>query len=111
MKRISTRIARRLGVTVAIAAMVVPGVLGLTATAAHASSSFFQGFETNTSDWTDFYNGSVHREASGYANAGGYADGIASATGGFHARLHVDVPGGNGGNPSCAPGSSDCIGP
>jgi len=49
---------------------------------------FFQGFETDTSGWfSDPGDGSITRQPSAYSNSGGYADGVASATGGFHARL------------------------
>ena len=48
----------------------------------------------------------IVQEPSGYTNAGGYADGIASATGAFHARLQLDLT-----DLSCIPGSADCSGP
>lgn len=75
----------------------------------HASAvSFFQGFETDTSGWFDYGNGSVVRVPSGYTNGGGYADGINSAAGNYHARLDVDPL---ATSPACVPGSVDCVGP
>ena len=58
-------------------------------------------------------NGSITRVPSGFSTGGGYADAIDSAQGNDHARLHVDPAAnfGNAGDPSCAPGSKDCIGP
>jgi hypothetical protein len=53
---------------------------------------YFNGFETNTSNWFDTSNlgdGTITRQQSGYTN-GGYASGIASATDSWHARLHGD---------------------
>ena len=49
--------------------------------------TFIQGFETDTSGWLEDFGGTVTRQPSGYTNGGGYADGVASAAGGFHARL------------------------
>lgn len=69
---------------------------------------WFQGFETDTSGWSDFGAGTVHREMSGYTNVGGYADGVASAAGDWHARLRTTQSGG------CAPpfsSSTSCVGP
>ncbi len=100
------RIARTLVVSAAalLGLMLVPGV---------ASADYFQGFETDTSGWNNFGPGTIHREASGYANGGGYADGIPSAAGGFHARLrHTQA---DGAGADCAPpfaqASPDCAGP
>lgn len=58
---------------------------GLT-TAGHAPD-YFNGFETDLSGWFNQSTGTITREMSGYSNAGGYADGIASASGDWHARL------------------------
>ena len=52
-------------------------------------SPFFNGFETDTSGWFDLAPGSIERQPSGYANEGGYAARIASASGNNHARLDV----------------------
>jgi hypothetical protein len=53
---------------------------------------YFNGFEKNTAGWFDTSNGgngTITRRLSGYSN-GGYADGIASAAGNWHARLTGD---------------------
>ncbi len=70
----------------------------------------FQGFETDVSLW--FNSGSaqeIFQEPSGYTDGGGYANGIASATGNYHARLVVDTTQCNYGNG--APPYTDCYGP
>ena len=51
---------------------------------------YFNGFETNTAGWFPLSGGTISRQPSGYTNGGGYADGISSATGSWHARLGVD---------------------
>jgi hypothetical protein len=51
---------------------------------------YFNGFETNTAGWFPLSGGTITRQPSGYANGGGYADGISSAAGSFHARLGLD---------------------
>jgi hypothetical protein len=53
---------------------------------------YFNGFETNTAGWFNFSGGTISREPSGYNTTppGGYADGIASASGTSHARLGKD---------------------
>jgi hypothetical protein len=88
----------------AIALAIMPAL-------AHAQG-FFQGFESNTAGWSSFGNGSVSRAPSGLLTSG-YADGIPSSSGGFHARLSVDLSAniGMAGNPDCKPGSKDCVGP
>ncbi len=71
----------------------------------------FQGYETDTNTW--FNSGDVQeilREPSGYTDNGGYASGIASAAGNYHARMVVDPSqcfqdGGAG-----APANNDCQG-
>ena len=63
------------------------------ALAAAPPGPFFQGFEKNTTGWFDISNGgdgTITRRPSGYSNSGGYADGIASAGGKWHARLTGD---------------------
>jgi hypothetical protein len=61
---------------------------------------YFNGFETDTAGWFNFNGGTIVRRPSLYTNGGGYADGIVSATDGYHARLGLDQ------NPStCASGS------
>ncbi len=73
----------------------------------------FQGFETDTSLWFNSgYAQEIFQEPSGYTDgSGGYASGVASATGNHHARLVVDPnacfdDGGSG-----APVNNDCEGP
>src|SRR5689334_15329652 len=48
---------------------------------------YFNGFEKNTNGWFGINGSTITREPSGYTNGGGYADGIQSASGNFHARL------------------------
>lgn len=85
-----------------IASLIVAG----TVLASGAPTPFFNGFETNTAGWFDGSGfGQIIREPSGYTNAGGYANGIASSAGGFHARLSsADCQNDFG------PGT-DCLGP
>jgi hypothetical protein len=64
---------------------------------------YFNGFETNTSGWFDKTNGwvgTIARQQSGDPS-GGYANGIASASDGYHARVSGDP---------CAP-PVNCTGP
>jgi hypothetical protein len=56
--------------------------------AAPPPGPYFNGFETNTNGWFGFFGSTITRQPSGYSNSG-YADGIASATGNYHARLGV----------------------
>jgi hypothetical protein len=98
--------------------------LGFAATAgakhhppASPSVFFSQGFETDTSGWCNdplapcdgISIGTINRVPSGYTNGGGYADGIASAAGNWHARLRLPS------DPNCQPGvdnhSFNCSGP
>jgi hypothetical protein len=51
---------------------------------------YFNGFETNTAGWSGVSGSTITRRPSFYSNGGGYADGINSATGGYHARLGID---------------------
>jgi len=79
---------------------------------------FFQGFETDTTGWFDSSNdgagpgtaGSITREPSGYTNGGAYASGIASAAGGFHARINFDGCANDAVSPP-APAMNDCSAP
>jgi hypothetical protein len=80
------------GSTKRSAAISVGIMLVLAVSAAFAATLFFQGFETDTSGWFDDSNappdsGLITREPSFYTNGGGYANGIPSAAGGFHARV------------------------
>jgi hypothetical protein len=77
---------------------------------AHASTpTYSNGFETDTAGWVDGSDpgfpgfGSITRQPSGYLNPGGYASGIPSAAGGFHARLdrgECDTDNSGGGGPT-----------
>lgn len=76
---------------------------------------WFQGFETDTSAWlNDDSAQEIFRQPSGFTDNGGYANGIASATGNYHARLVPDTTddgacldnGAQG-----APPNNDCYGP
>src|SRR5690349_11928011 len=67
---------------------------------------YFNGFEKNLDGWFDLssgHYGHIVREQSGYTNGGGDADGIASAAGHWHARLH--------GEPCFTQPNQDCAGP
>jgi hypothetical protein len=90
-----------LGVTVGLLA------LSIGRTSADAPPGpFSQGFETNTSGWLDSTNtgtGTITRQPSAYTN-GAYASGIASASGGFHARA-------SGSPPPCGAPALNCTGP
>lgn len=59
------------------------------ASAAAPPGPYFNGFEKNTNGWFDFNGSTITREPSGSTNGGGYADGIQSASGNWHARLQV----------------------
>ena len=91
----------------AVPAMVVLVVhMGSAPRAAAPPGPFFNGFEQNTDGWFDASNGgdgTITRRPSGYSNGGGYADGIASAAGRWHARLT--------GSPCFTPPNQDCTGP
>jgi hypothetical protein len=50
---------------------------------------YFNGFEQNTAGWFNFNGGTILRQPSGYTGSG-YASGIPSATGNYHARLGKD---------------------
>jgi hypothetical protein len=52
---------------------------------------YFNGFETNTAGWFNLSGATITRVPSGYmSGAGGYANGISSASGNYHARLGID---------------------
>ena len=71
----------------------------------------FQGFETDVSMW--FNEGVVQQtvqEPSGYTSSG-YASGIASATGNYHARLIVDPSQCLDDGSGSPPPNNDCAGP
>jgi hypothetical protein len=60
------------------------------ASAAAPPGPYFNGFETDTAGWINFSGATITRVPSGYSNGGGYADGISSASGSYHARLGID---------------------
>ena len=60
----------------------------LVASAAAPPGPYFNGFETNTAGWFNFSGATITRVPSFYSTGvGGYANGIASASGNYHARL------------------------
>jgi hypothetical protein len=89
--------SRSLGRTPAV--VFVLAVLAATWMAADAPPGpYFNGFEQNTSGWFNNEGGTIKRVLSGYTGSG-YASGIPSASGAYHARLGKDP------NPdSCASG-------
>jgi hypothetical protein len=72
------------------AVTVVSIFLGLAWVLADAPPGpYFNGFEQNTAGWFNNSGGTITRQPSFYLN-GGYANGIASADGDYHARLRKD---------------------
>jgi hypothetical protein len=82
------------------AAAILPlfaiGGIGLTSAGATPSPSYSQGFETNTAGWCDLAGnpcdgsvfGPITRVPSGYSTGpNGYASGVASSSGAYHARI------------------------
>lgn len=52
---------------------------------------YFNGFETDTDGWFNLSGATITRRPSGHmTGSGGYANGIASAEGNWHARLEID---------------------
>jgi hypothetical protein len=86
------KFAKSQGLGRSAAVVFVMAVLAATWMAADAPPGpYFNGFEQNTSGWFNFSGGTISREASFYTNGiGGYANGIDSASGNFHARLGQD---------------------
>jgi uncharacterized repeat protein (TIGR01451 family) len=82
------RVTTKHGVSWAIGALLVSGLLGFTAVGALAATSFFNGFEIDTAGWLD-NGGTISRVASGDTSTT-YASGVAAATGGAYARLGLD---------------------
>jgi len=64
-------------------------LMAISAQASAPPGPYFNGFEKNTNGWFN-EGGAITREPSGYVSPSGYASGIASASGGYHARLEVD---------------------
>ena len=75
--------------TTILALVLVALALGGAASAAAPPGEYFNGFETSTFGWSNFSGALVHREPSFYVGSG-YAAGVPSASGDFHARLRKD---------------------
>jgi hypothetical protein len=73
---------------IAVAALLVL-VVPSAAVADAPPGPYFNGFETNTAGWFSFSGATITRVPSGYVSSG-YASGISSADGGYHARLGLD---------------------
>jgi hypothetical protein len=61
-----------------------------TASAAAPPGSYFNGFEVNTAGWFNYSGATIKRVPSFYASSNGYATGVPSAAGNYHARLGID---------------------
>jgi hypothetical protein len=90
----------------AVALAAVALTIALIGTASGASPTYSNGFETDTAGWFD-NGGTIAQQSSAYVNPGGYASGINSASGGFHARLNrgpcsTDLTGGGGPTVYCS---------
>jgi hypothetical protein len=86
--------------------LLLVALMTLAAQAAAPPGPYFNGFEKNTDGWFDStsgHYGNLTRQPSGYSNGGGYADGISSAAGQWHARLV--------GQPCFTTPNQDCAGP
>jgi hypothetical protein len=73
----------------AAAVIVMAGFATAWAAADAPPGGYFNGFEQNTAGWFSNSGGTIKRVPSFY-NSSGYADGIASASGDYHARLGLD---------------------
>jgi hypothetical protein len=97
---------KRIYLAAAALAVVALIVVSGAAAANPPSGVTSNGFETNTAGWFTDFGGTITREATGSSYGGGYADPVASATGGFHARLGrttcVDDPNGGGSTVNCS---------
>jgi hypothetical protein len=74
-----------LRVAFAFAGAIALGAAGIGA--AGASRTYVQDFETSTAGWINNPPGTIHRVPSGYFSPTGFASGILSAHGNWHARL------------------------
>jgi hypothetical protein len=72
-----------------VVAILIAFTLPAVALADAPPGPYFNGFESNTAGWFSNSGGTIHREPSGYSSSG-YADGIPSASGEWHARLGKD---------------------
>jgi hypothetical protein len=94
----------RLSIVVALCAGVLLGLVG----PASAVTTYSNGFETNTDGWFTDFGGTITQQPDFYDTSGDlpYADGIASASGDFHARLGrttcIDDPNGGGSTVKCS---------
>jgi hypothetical protein len=80
---------QKLKITAAIAMLVV---FVMPAWADAPPGPYFNGFEENTAGWFNLSGSTITRRPSGYTTGiGGYANGIASADGDYHARLGKDT--------------------
>jgi hypothetical protein len=75
-----------------MAAIVIAAVLSVPALASADAppGPYFNGFETNTAGWFNFSGAQVQREPSLYVSGNGYASGVPSQAGSWHARLRQD---------------------
>ncbi len=80
-------------VALTLGTLMVAGLLGFTAIGAQAATSFFNGFETDTSGWFGLSGSTITQVASPstWSNPG-YADNLAAATGTGYARLGLATP-------------------
>jgi uncharacterized repeat protein (TIGR01451 family) len=94
MKRVRTKHRK---VSVAIGALIVAGLLGFTAVGALAATTFFNGFDTNTTGWNN-YGGTITQVSSPSTWPNNYGGNLSAATGSGYARLGIDP----------APGTVSC---
>jgi hypothetical protein len=89
-RSVSFGTAMQISVVAALVLAFVPSLVE----AAAPPGPFFQGFEKNTNGWIDSttpgFDGTITRVPSGYPDSG-YAVGVASAAGKFHARISGDT--------------------
>lgn len=81
-----------------VIAVAVLLALPVVASADAPPGPYFNGFETNTAGWFNFFGSTVTREPSGDSSTT-YASGIPAATGGYFARLGI------GNNATCESGA------
>jgi len=86
-RRLAHAPARRAGAFLIAATLLA--ALPAVASADAPPGPYFNGFETDTAGWFNFSGGTISRKADGYVGSG-YASGINSADGSYHARLGKD---------------------